>query len=46
MQPGKDRGKQLPEFKLPWPWWNEVEREIKLGNGKPKKIISVRHVCL
>ena len=34
MQPGEDRGQQLPEFGLPLPWWNELERDIKLGTRK------------
>ena len=36
-KPGKGRGRQLLEFKLLPPWWNELEREIKLNNRKLKK---------
>lgn len=43
VQPGEDRAQQLPEFGLPSPWWTELERDIKLGPRKLKKITSVRH---
>ena len=34
LQPGEDRGQPLPELGLPLPWWNELERDIKLGTRK------------